>query len=74
MFENVDIGPQQDNSEQKLISQPKHECCRFSKNLSHWDGSFQQQNHRFELMGKKITTILRSKKFPYLDLWLMTEH
>ena len=36
-------------------------CCGYSKEPSHWDGSFEHPKHMLKLVGKKIFTILRSK-------------
>ena len=36
-------------------------CCGYSKEPSHWDGSFEHPKHMLKRMGKKIFTILRSK-------------
>ena len=33
-------------------------CCRYSKELSQWDDSFEHPKHMFELMGKEINAIL----------------
>ena len=35
-------------------------CCGYSKEPSHWDGSFEHPKHMFKLMGKKTITILNS--------------
>ena len=35
-------------------------CCGYSKELSQWDGSFENPKHMVKQMGKKIFTILRS--------------
>ena len=37
-------------------------CCGYTKEPSQWDGSFEHPKHKFKLMGKKIFSILRSKK------------
>ena len=34
-------------------------CCGYSKELSHWNGSFEHPKHMIKLMGKKIFTSLR---------------
>ena len=34
-------------------------CCRYSKEPSQWDGSFEHPKHMLKLVGKKIFTILR---------------
>ena len=34
-------------------------CCGYSKEPSHWDGSFEHPKHMLKIMGKKILTILR---------------
>ena len=33
-------------------------CFRYSKELSHWEGSFEHPKHWFKLMDKKIIPIL----------------
>ena len=33
-------------------------CCRYSKEPSQWDGSFEHAKHMFKLMGKEINAIL----------------
>ena len=38
-------------------------CCGYSKEPSHWDGSFEHPKHMFKLMGKRIITIICSKYF-----------
>ena len=43
-------------------------CCRYSKEPSQWDGSFEHPKHMLKIMGKKIFTILRAK-----NLFLSTE-
>ena len=35
-------------------------CCGYSKEPSQCDGSFEHPKHMFQLIGKKIITILRS--------------
>ena len=35
-------------------------CGWYSKEPSHWDGSFKHPNHVFYFTGKKLITILRS--------------
>ena len=32
-------------------------CCGYSKELSHWDSSFEHPQHMLKLMGKQILTI-----------------
>ena len=49
----------------------KNICCRYSKELSHWESSFEHPKHMFKLMDKKIITILRWKlllNWPYDSL------
>ena len=36
-------------------------CCGYSKELSQWDSSFEHQNHKLKVKGKKIFIILRWK-------------
>ena len=36
-------------------------CCGYSKEQSHWHGSFEHPKYLFKLMGKKIIKILRLK-------------
>ena len=36
-------------------------CFGYSKEPSHWDGSFKHPKHMFETMGKKTYTIERWK-------------
>ena len=36
-------------------------CCGYSKEPSQWDGSFEHPKHMLKFMGKKISTILRTK-------------
>ena len=49
-------------------------CCGYSKEPSQWDGSFEHPKHMLKLMGKKILTILHSKKLfirePSKIVWL----
>ena len=45
-------------------------CCGYSKESSRWDGSFEHLKHMFNLMDKKINTILLSKISVYLEAWL----
>ena len=43
-------------------------CCGYSKEPSHWDGSFEHPKHMYKLMDKKIIAILRWKillNWPY---------
>ena len=44
-------------------------CCGYSKELSHWNGSFEHPKHMIKLMGKKIFTSLRLNFFAYQNLW-----
>ena len=44
-------------------------CKGYSKEPSHWDGSFEHPKHMSNTMGKKIFTILRWKFLFYLNLW-----
>ena len=36
-------------------------CCAYSKEPSHWDGSFEHPKHMIKIVDKKILTVLRSK-------------
>ena len=36
-------------------------CCGYSKEPSHWDGSFEHPKHMFKLMGKEINAILEAQ-------------
>ena len=45
-------------------------CCGYSKESSGWDGSFEHLKHMFNLMDKKINTILLSKISVYLEAML----
>ena len=40
----------------------------YSKEPSHWDGSFEQPKHMFILMDKKIITVLFTKIFLILKV------
>ena len=42
--------------------------CLIETVLLSRDSSFEYPQHMFKLMDKKIITIVRLKKFPYLDL------
>ena len=48
-------------------------CCGYSKEPSHWDGSFEHPKHMFKLMDKKIITILR-RKFLLNWCYVTTKH
>ena len=43
-------------------------CCGYSKEPSHWDGSFEHPKHMLKVMGKKILTNLHWKINVYLIL------
>ena len=43
-------------------------CCGYSKEPSHWDGSFEHPQHIFRLTNEKIITILGFKLFPVWNI------
>ena len=42
----------------RVCNRNQNICCGYSKEPSHRDGSFEHPKHMFELMDKKIITIL----------------
>ena len=46
-------------------------CCRYSKEPSRWDGSFEHPKHILKPMGKKIIAIFPSSFFASLALWML---
>ena len=50
----------------KFLVLNQNTFCGFSKEPSHWDGSFEHQKLMFELRNKKIFTILHTKVFTIL--------
>ena len=47
-------------------------CCRYSKEPSQWDGSFEYPKHMLKLIGKEINAILGSQTiliWTYVAIW-----